>query len=42
MLDSIKQIDYWVQGANSDIDTAGILFENEKVSAWIVFLSFND
>jgi len=30
MLYTKKQIEYWVQGADSDIDTAGILIEKKK------------
>ena len=30
MLYTKKQTEYWTQGADSDIDTAGILIENKK------------
>lgn len=30
MADITKQIEYWVNGAESDIDTAGILLKKKK------------
>lgn len=37
MLYTKKQIEYWTQGADSDIDTAGILIEKKKYMHGLFF-----
>lgn len=37
MIDIKRQIDYWTQGADSDIDTADILIQNKKYQHGMFF-----